>query len=214
MKKLAAACFVCLMLSTFVYAEFVFLEIKERVKNNNLIVIGRLLNASETETETEKLSKGTLLIDKTIYGNFVFSNGKKLKSGDEIKVEWQNSKMIACQFGFAEDRKEIWFLTVDNEGNIESLSPSTTASLDELPEVKKHLKKQKSLNEPVKTIRISDDSQQDSLGEMPTENNSKISFGVYSLERKLNYQPFLAFLVILVSISLYYLLYQSRFKIR
>src|SRR3954470_2886477 len=143
MKKLTVACFVVLILSTFGYAEFAVLKIEGRVKNSNLIVIGRLLNTSETETETQKLSKGTLLIDKTIYGNFVFSNGQKLKSGDEIQVEWQNSKMFACQFGFAEDTEEIWFLKVDNEGNIESLSPSTTATLDELPEVKEHIKKQK-----------------------------------------------------------------------
>ncbi len=214
MKKLAVACFVVLMLSAFGYAEFAILEIKERVKINNLIVIGRLLNTSETETETQKLSKGTLLIDKTIYGNFVFSNGQKLKSGDKIKVEWQNSKMIACQLGFAEDTEEIWFLNVNDEGNIESLSPSTTAALDELPEVKEHVKKQKRSNEAVKTIRISDHSQQNSLAEIPTGNDSKISFGIYSLERKLNYQLILVFLIILSSISLYYLLYRSRFKIR
>lgn len=214
MKKLAVACFVILMLSAFGYAEFAILKIEGRVKNSNLIVIGRLLNTSETETETQKLSKGTLLIEKTISGNFVFSNGQRLKSGDKIKVEWQNSKMFACQFGFAEDTEEIWFLKVNDEGNIESLSPSTTAALDELPEVKKYLKKQKRSNEAVKTIRISDDSQQISLAEIPTGNDSKISFGIYSLERKPNYRPILVFLIILGSISLYYLLYRSRFKIR
>lgn len=214
MKKLTVACFVVLMLSTFGYAEFAILKIEGRVKNSNLIVVGKLVDVSKKETENSKVSKGILLIDKTIYGNFIFSNGQKLKSGDEIKVEWQNSKMIACQFGFAENTEEIWFLKVDNEGNIESLSPSTTATLDELPEVKEHIKKQKRSNETVKTIRISDDSRQNSSAEIPTGNDSKISFGIYSLERKPNYQPILVLLVILGSISLYYLLYRSRFKIR
>jgi hypothetical protein len=214
MKKLAAICLFVLMLSTFGYAEFAILKIEGRVKNSDLIVIGKLVNVSETETENHRISKGALVIEKVIYGNFVKSNGQRLKLEDKVEVEWWNSKMIACQFGFAENEKQIWFLTVDSEGKIESLSPSTTASLDEQPEINKHLKKLKRSDKKAKIIKIQDDSQQNPLAETPVGNDPAISFGVYSLERKMNYQPILVFLVILGSISLYYLLYRSRFKIR
>lgn len=214
MKKLTAICFVVLLFSTIGYAEFAILKIEERVKNSNLIVVGKLTNVSESETENLRISKGTLVVEKVIYGNFVDSKGQRLKAESRFDIEWRNSKMIACQFGFAENEAEIWFLTVDDMGRIESLSPGSSASLADLPEVKKHLKKLKRANEVAKTIEIQNNSEQMSLNQIEVKNEPQVSFGIYSLERKPNYSLISVFCVIFVSVGLYYLLYRSRFKIR
>jgi hypothetical protein len=215
MKKIFFAFLCVFVFSTFAFGKFLTLSIEENVKGSNLIVIGSLINVSETETKESKFSKGTLVIDKIVYGNFINSNGQSLKSGYKVQVEWQNSKMIACQFGFSENERQIWFLKVDNEGNINSLSHSTTASLAELAEVKKYLKKQKSQDKIEKTIKQQKEIQKVHQTDSVQDNNSK-SF--YSLDnepfKQKGYSPFSAFLVILTSFGLYLVLYKSRFKIR
>lgn len=215
MKKLSIICFILLMSTTFVFGYLDILSIEERVKENNLIFIGKLINVSETETDIHRISKGTLVIEKVIYGDFTSLSGQRLKLGDKVQVEWQNSKMFACQFDFSENEKEIWFLTVDNEGNIQSLSPSTAASLGELKEVKKHLKKQKRPDNNSKKIKLQNEVSeiiQPNLFSQPAENTVKCMYTIQPKQTK--YSPFSALLVILTSISLYYVLYRSRFKIR
>lgn len=213
MKKSAFVCLIIFLLSTFGYAAFYILKIEERVKTNNLIIIGKLVNVSETETEIHRISKGTLVIEKIIAGNFVNSAGQKLKSGDEVRVEWQNSKTFACQFDFAKNKEQIWFLNVDSEGNIESLSPSTSATMEELAEVEKYLNLMRP-EKTAKTIKLLTDLKQNNLNELPVVTTSEKEFSFYSSQPKSEYYPFSALLVILTSLSLYYLLYRSRFKIR
>lgn len=200
MKRVFSAFLCTLLLSTFVFGKFLILSVEERVKLNNLIVIGSLRNISETETLKTRFSTGTLVIEEVIYGNFINSTGQKLISGNKVQVGWQNSKSFACQFGFSENEKEIWFLKVDEEGNINSLSPSTTASLAELAEVNKYLKMQERADNAVKTIKL-----QSETAFYPSFNET--------LTQK-EFSPFWALLVILTSIALYWVLYRSRFKIR
>ncbi len=215
MKKILIISFFVLISSTFVFGKFLILPIEERVKENNLIVIGKLQDVSETETDMERISKGTLVVEKIIYGRFKNSNGQKLKLGDKVQIEWTNSKIIACKFGFTENKSEIWFLNVNDEGRIESLSPSTTASLDDLTKVKKYLKKLKKENKIAKSIIIQDDFENRIQPKPPVQTSTKTVRYVYLVSDKpKTYSPFSAFLVILISISLYYLLYRSRFKIR
>lgn len=214
MKRATITCLVLLFLSSFGYAEFAVLKIEERVSNSDLIVTGRLISVSESQTENLRSSKGILVIEKTLYGDFADSMGQKLKSGDKVEVEWENSQIIACQFGFEENEKQVWFLTVDKEGNIAPLLPGSADSLDNLPEIDGYLKKSKRLRESVRTIRVTTDLQSEPLAKAPIGKEPETKLVEYSLERKLNYQPILVFLVLLGSTSLYHLLYRSRFKIR
>ena len=214
MKKLAIACLFILTFSNFAIGTLLYTPLDKSVKESDLIVTGTLQNVSESETEEFEISKGILLIEKVISGNIRTQNGEPLKTGDKVLVGWENSKMMSCRFEIAAFSKGIWLLQLESDGTTKSLFPGAMVSESDIPIVEKELKKQKRSNEALKTIRISDNSQQSSLAEMPTGNDSKISFGIYSLERKINYQPILAFLIILGSISLYYLLYRSRFKIR
>lgn len=216
MKKIFFAFLCVFVFSTFVFGKFLTLTIEERVKENNLIVIGSLISVTETETAETRLSKGTLVIEKVIYGNFTNSTGQSLKSGDKVQVEWQNSKRIACQFGFSENETEIWFLKVDDEGNIGYLSPSTTASLFELSEVKKYLKKQKREDVVVKTVKSQKDFRVIPQADSVKDNNSEVVFNpLYNqASKQKEYSSFSALLVIFISIALYWILYRSRFKIR
>lgn len=214
MKNKLFVCLIILIFSTFVYGEFAILQIKERVKQSNLIVVGTLQDVSETETDKLRISKGTLVIEKVILGSFKNSQGQILKLGEKVQVEWTNSKMFACQFGFSENEKEIWFLNVDEGGNIQPLSPSTSASLSDLTEVKENLRK-KDKNNAVKILNTLNDNDKVPQLSLPKATSEETVKCLYSINAKQNqYSPFSAFLVILASLSLYYLLYRSRLKIR
>lgn len=214
MKKIYFAFFIILAFSAFASAAFLILPLEERVKKSNLIVIGTLQDVSETETNELRISKGTLIIKKIIFGKFQNSNVQSLKLGEKVQVEWVNSMMFACKFGFPENKEEVWFLRVNDKGEIESLSPDTTASLSELAEVKKYLRK-KDKNNAVKIINTLSDNEkvpQLKLSEGVSEETVKCLYSAKPKQKE--YFPIPAFLVALASVALYFLLYRSRFKIR
>ena len=215
MKKVFVICFITLILSAVTFGNFLYLSIKERIESNNLIVIGELENVTETETREFRISKGTIVIDKIIYGRFVNSFQQKLKPGDKVKVEWRNSKMIACQFSFSENEKEIWFLKVEDKGKIVNLSPNTSSSLSELAEVKKHLKNKEGKDTNAKNIKTQKDfvkTDSSSLSKISNENVTKQV--LIPKTKNEGDSSFFALLVALASIYLYFVLYRSRFKIR
>jgi hypothetical protein len=203
-----------LSLSTFAYAEFAILRISELVTKNNLIIIGHLRDVSETETDELRISKGTLTIEKIVDGKFTKPNGQSLKIGDEVSVEWINSKLIACQFGFSENNKGIWFLNVGEKGDVEPLTPSTLASTGDLAEVEKYLRKKKK-DSVVKILNTTGDGEQVSSLNSAEKEPADAVRCLYSIKPKQKqYFPFAASLAFLASVALYYLLYRSRFKIR
>ena len=216
MKKIYFALFIISAFTTFASAAFLFLPIEERVRESNLIVIGTLHDVSKSETDDFRISKGTLVIEQIIFGKFQNSNGQSLKPGEKVRVEWANSKTFACQFGFPENKKEIWFLTVDDKGEIKSLSPSTTAALSELAEVKKHLRK-KEKNNAVKLLNTIIGEREKAAQLNSSEETSQKETIRYSLSAKTEqkeYSLLSAFFVALTSVALYFLLYRSRFRIR
>lgn len=214
MKNLSITFLFVLAFSNLVYGEFAYEPIKDRVKNSDLIIIGTLRNVSEHHTREIDYSKGTLLIENVLFGNIRTTEGLQLKSGDKFQVEWANSNMIACRFGFSENEKEIYFLQIAESGNIESLSPSSSASIEDIAEVKKYLKKKKTSNQSTKIIQSKKENQQQT--EYIEETFDEVIKRSLYLEENSHtkYYPFSALLVILGSLSLYYFLYKSRFKIR
>ncbi|MDQ3322281.1 MAG: hypothetical protein M3525_07610 [Acidobacteriota bacterium] len=172
-------------------------------------------SVSENKTEEIDYSKGTVLIENILLGNVTTTQGFSVKAGDNIAVKWQNSNTFSCRFGFSENERGIWFLQIDEEGKIKSLSPSSEASMSELAEVKKHLKKRKHSNKAAKIINTRNDIEQ--MSQIKSVERTPVIVEVSLLteeSKQKEYSPFQAFLVILVSVSLYYLLYRSRFKIR
>lgn len=215
MKKIYFAFLMISAFSTFADAKFLILPIEHRLKESNLIVVGTLHDISKSETNKFRISKGTLVIEQVIFGKFQNSNGQSLKFGEKVRVEWANSKTVACQFGFPENKKDVWFLRVDDKGKIESLSPSTTASLTELAEVKKHLRK-KNKNSAAKLLNTLN-SEGENFAQLnsseETHQEETIRYTPAKTEQK-EYSLLLAFSVALASTALYFLLYRSRFKIR
>lgn len=214
MKRVLAIFLLVSLLSTVAFSEFAIMKIEERVKSHNLIVIGKLSNISETDTKVDTTSSGTLIVEKLVYGNFRKTNRQTLKIGDTIQVQWTNSKMIACKFGFPENESEIWFLNVDNEGKVEPLSPSSTATLNEMAEIKKYIKKKKNdlIVRKIQTESIIQKFNQPK--QLSTESETvECLYSVKESTQKEN-SLFFVLTIILATISLYYFLYRSKFKIR
>jgi hypothetical protein len=212
MKKIIISFFCILVLSTIVFGEFAYFPIEKRVKDNNLIVIGSLESVQETETEEFEISNATLVIEKVLFGKFTGSNGQKLDSGDKLQVEWRNSKMFACKFGFAANEKKIWFLNVNDSGEIEYLFNNSSSDFNELTKVKKHLKQKvdsKSIKK-IHTVGEIIDGIETPVKTICGENSDNLSFNNGSSESSVT----VAFIVFLISCSIYYFLYKSRFKIR
>ena len=199
MKKIAVALVFLGLLSNFAFANFGIPKIEDLVKENNLIVFGTLKNGEEVETKTEQITNGILIVEKIILGNYKLKDGQTLQPGDKLKIQWINSKQIPCQFRYPENGTEIWFLNVDNTGNIEPIRhPGVTAGVGALPEIYKQIEQK------VKNY------QTDNVKSLDIVVESK-----YSIQEKpKSYSPLYAFLVALFSISLYFILYRSRFKIR
>lgn len=213
MKKIVVVTIFITLFSNFAVAAFAIMKIEERVQKHNLIVIGKLQDVSESETEAQRISKGALVIEKVIFGSFTDSKGQNLKIGDKVDVKWSNSKMFACQFGFAENNKQVWFLNVDNQGNIESFHPSTSTGLEDLSEVKQQLKLQNKKDNLSKFIKIQNTETNYSITQ-PNQNDETVKC-LYSIQEKpKKYSPFSALIVAIFSISLYFVLYRSRYKIR
>jgi hypothetical protein len=212
MKKIVISFFVVTVLSTIVFGALAYFPIEKRVKDSNFIVIGSLKDVEEKETDEFQISKATLVIENVIYGNFISSNEQKLKISDELQVEWRNSKMFACKFGFFANEKEIWFLNVDKNGKIESLGSNTSSSLDDLKEVEKHLRK-KGIDKTEKKIELQNEVQGNvSFDSVANDETVKCLYSVDNKEKE--YYPNFALSVFITSILLYFILYRSRFKIR
>jgi hypothetical protein len=192
-----------LTFSTFGLGQACFRPSIERfVEWNNLIVIGELHNVSETVIGEGKISKGTLAIEQVIFGNFVSSSGQNLKPNDKIQIEWISVP--------DQNKRRIWFLDVDSNGKIKM---QWDISLEEMSEVKKHLKKKKADN-LVKRIKLENEFQVVSRTKSVTEQKRvECLYSVQEAKPK-KYPSFSAFLAILTSISLYYFLYRSPFRIR
>lgn len=212
MRNVLATCLFILTFSNFAVGTLLYTSLDKSVKASDLIVIGTLQSVSKSETEEFEISKGILVIEKVVSGNVRTQNGEPLKAGDKIEVGWNNSKMMSCRFEIAAFSEGIWLLQLESGGTTKPLFPGAMVSVSELLNVEKELKKPKHSDKTAKTITIADHKRL--KPETPINSDSAISSGIYSLERKFDNRPVLTLLIVLGSISLYYLLYRSRFKIR
>ncbi len=218
MKNLSVTCFIILVVSYNAFAKWGFVSLDELVKESDLIVIGTLQSVSEYSKEDTDYGEGMILIEKVVSGNIKTINGFPLKAGDKIQLKWQNLSMIACprvEHKGSENKKEIWLLTVENDKTVRADYPGRSVPLDNLAEVKKYLPKQNPTNKNAKIVNTQNDEEQISQMLSVEKTSEVIKCPLYSEQSKQKeYSPFQAFLIILASMSLYYLLYRSRFKIR
>lgn len=218
MKTLPVTCFIILAVSYNAFAKWGFVSLDELIKESDLIVTGTLQSVSEYSKEDTDYGEGIILIEKVVSGNVKTINGFPLKTGDKIELKWHNLSMIACprvEHKWSENKKEIWLLTVENDKSVRADYPGRSVSLDKLDEVKKHLRKRKSSNKTAQIVKTQNDGWQISQPIIAEQTSEIVYCALHSEESKQKeYSPFRALLVILASISLYYLLYRSRFKIR
>lgn len=220
MKKLLIVCFIVLIFTCNIFADLLSISTEESVKRSDFIVIGTLQSISDIYEDHPNFGKvsigngeGVLVVDKVVAGN-VSIDELMLKSGDKLRLVW--SELSACLRGWhrrTENEKGVWLLKFDKDGAIETTHPAQFASIDEFSEIKKYIKKYskqftKALTIQTKINQNPNDFQQNI--EMPKVTVSEIS----TSPKTTKYYPFQAFLVILVSLSLYYLLYRSKYKIR
>lgn len=214
MKNLVIVSILILAFASVSFAMIMPASLNEDVKNSDLIVIGTLKDISEKNENGATYGTGKIFVEQFIAGNVKTVNGFKLKADDKLQLKYVEN--FACVIGShrrIENEKGVFLLTLNDAGEITS---EDFRSIESLSEIKKLLKKGVKPNSTFKTIKTQNESKEIQLQEIRNTNNqnSEVSFGIYSLERKVNYQPILTLLVILALISLYYLLYRSRFKIR
>lgn len=221
MKNLLISCFIVLLFAGNSFANLEYISTEESVKRSDFIVVGTLQSISDIYIEDPNFGsvsvgdgEGILVIDKVIVGNVKTSDELILKFGDKLRLKW--SEFSPCLSGWhrrTENTKGIWLLNLNADGTVKTSHPAQFASYDSLPEIRKYIKMYsqkftKTITIRSETIPNSNISLQDN--EVSKETMSEIS----NLSETTRYYPFLAFLVILGSMFLYYLLYRSRFKIR
>lgn len=217
MKNLLIACFIILVSANFAFGELAYTPLDKSVKESDFVVTGTLQSVSENEVGALKISKGFLVIEKVISGNVRTEKEARLKPGDLIEVHWRNSTRGGCRFEIDAYTNGIWLLQIDSDGATKPLFPGAMVAVSKLDDVERLLKKLNRKTESVKTVKLKVDSNRDVEGlaiRNPNNQNSAISFGVYSIERKPNFALIRALFVVLGSLSMYYFLYRSRFKIR
>lgn len=212
MKKLLFAFFVVFAFAPDSFAKLMIVSLDEAVKNSDLIFVGTLKGISETNEEFAVYGKGEIFVERFIAGNVNTIKGFTLKAGDRLSFNYIEN--FACVMGShrrIENEKGIFLLTLSETGEIQS---KDFRSLESLAEIKRLLKKGIKPGKVFKAVKTLNEAEQKTQISAVENETSEISFAACHFERKTNYHLFSAFLVILASISLYYLLYRSRFRIR
>ena len=217
MKSLFVNCCIILAFSCNAFAELTFVPLDEAVKKSDLIVIGTLQGISEKSETGTIYGKGEIFVEQLIEGNIKTAKGFKLKSGDRLQLNYIEN--FACVYGShrrIENEKGIFLLTLNDNQEVQS---KDFRSLDDLTEIRKLLKKGIKPNGIAKTVKILNDTEQKSQAPLiETSDNQTSEKAFCSLDSdkstEKQYYPLQVFLVVLLSVSLYFVLYRSRFKIR
>lgn len=212
MKNLLGALIVVLAFSSVSFAKLMFIPLAEAVKDSDLIIIGTLKNISERVEEDGTYGKGEIFVERFIAGNVKTANDSELNADDRLQLNY--AETFACVMGShrrIENEKGIFLLTFNENGEIQS---KDFRSLEDLVEIKKLLKRGVKPDKDFKTIKIRNEVKQTPTVETANSENSEINYCAFSIQPEIEYHRFSALLVILASLSLYYLLYRSRFKIR
>lgn len=213
MKKLSIAWLIILVFAFNSFAELAIIPLDEAIRDNDLIIVGTLQEITETSENGVTTGKGKIVVNDFIAGNVKTEDERLLKSGDKLQLDYIES--FACVMGShrgIENEKGIFLLKLDENGKIQS---KDFRPLNDLKEIRKLLGKGVKPQKAVKIIKLQNEINQPiPENETSTGQTSEVIYCMHSNQPKTENSPFQALLVILGSISFYYLLYRSRFKIR
>ncbi|MGI9055798.1 MAG: hypothetical protein ACR2F2_08360 [Pyrinomonadaceae bacterium] len=213
MKNLSIVLFIILVFASSAFAMLVFVPLDEAIRDSDLIIIGTLTDIAERHKEGSTIGEGKIVVKQFIAGNVKTENGILLKSADKLQLNY--AETFACVMGShkgIENEKGVFLIKLDDAGEIQY---KDFRSIEDLAEIKKLLKKGIRPSKLAKIIKIHNQTEQISQPIL-IEQSSETTFRALnsSDSKEKEYSPFQALLVILASISLYYFLYRSRFKIR
>lgn len=224
MKKLFFVCFVILLFSGNSFGSWAMIPTSDVVKRSDLILIGTLQSVSQYTKNEIDYSEGILLIEQVVAGDVKTTDGFPLRSGDKIKLKWQNSSFVICprvEHKGHENAKGFWIIEVTEDGAVSSDYPWRFKPLGEADEVGKALRKENPRQTSLKVKLLNENSQNamnqqtkivDSIENQSNQPVKIVEINDISTKRK--YSLLNALLVVLFSSGLYWLLYRSRFKIR
>jgi hypothetical protein len=207
MKNLFIASFFVLVFSFNAFAKLDIVPVDELIKESDLIVVGTLTSILEKNVDFAVNGTGEIFVESVVAGDTETAKGVLIKRGDRLLFGYIED--FPCVMGShkrLENEKVIFFLIFNDKGEIKS---ENFRPLEDLPAIKKFLKKGIKPRASVKTVGI---------GEPAKVPKSQVFFHSYPMHSDEQMERWLAqrltVLVILGSILLYWILYRSRFKIR
>lgn len=214
MKNLFIAFFIVLASSYNSFAKWGYVSLDELVKDSDLIIIGTLQEVSEYTKNDVDYGEGFILVEEIVFESPENSKGFTLKPKDKLQLKWQNNSFIACpriSHKHSKNKKEIWLLTIEFDGTVWANYPGRSRSLEDLKEIEKLLGRLKKNKAPEMVIT------QKQINH--TEQSVKINESFANIEGAdasdtKQYSVFNALVVAFLSLTFYWILYRSKFKIR
>src|SRR5215204_1000512 len=96
---------------------------KRLMEESNIVVKGTLISVSSYSKDNIDYSQGAIDIEEFISGNVKTIEGLSLKTGDKIKLTWQNPSTKVngrIELGGSENNEVIWILKVKDDGTVSS----------------------------------------------------------------------------------------------
>ncbi len=222
MKKIFIVCFIIFGFSVNSFAQSFsqWVPLERLVKESDLIVMGTLRSVSRYTNDNTDYSEGIIVIEEVVSGNVETTEDSPLKSGDRIKLTWQNPSAKIherIELGSDENNEVIKILRVKSDGTVtaENLFSMRAATTNQLGEIRKILRKQKTRKD-LRRVRLFDEIYPSITNpNQQTQNSDTNQNQVIEVNSKSSQDSSLVVLItILFSLSLYWILYRSRFKIR
>lgn len=219
MNKLFSIGLITLAFCSNLFAQsFEHIPLKQLIKESDIVVRGTLDSVSSCSKDNMDYSQGVIYIEEFVSGNVKTLEGASLKTGDKIKLTWQNSSTKVdgrIELGGSENNEVIWILKVKDDGTVTSNYFWCYWATSQLNEIKINLKKAKNQKD-LKTVRLIKEVNSLVNFQSQQEDNTKMTqSNLNNSSRKYSNPSYLAALItIFVSLGLYWILYQSRFKIR
>lgn len=235
MKKISTVVFVILVFAFNLFAQsFTQWKPLERlVRESDLIVSGTLYSVSNYTKDNIDYSEGIIVIEEFISGNVKTTEDLPLKTGDKIKLTWQNPSTEIyerVELGGSEGNETIKILRVKSDGTVtvDNFFSMRAASIGQRREIRNILQKQKTrknlrkvklFNEAyvdLPKVKLFNETYSDINNQnRQIQNPNTIQNQITEVDKKApSYSYPNALIIILFSISFYWILYRSRFKIR
>jgi hypothetical protein len=130
MKYALMILFLIVALATSSFGIQVEIELADLVQDSDVIVVGSLSNVHHYSDNQMDYGNGTIQVEEVIWG--------EVTQGQNLALAWKNETGVICprvEHGGNENRKGIWLLTFDENGNIEADYPGRFVELKDREKV-------------------------------------------------------------------------------